>query len=108
LGFPDFLPGGGARSVGVVTSFLVETYAPAAAGIADLGARARSARTTASPAGTPVRYLRSIFVPGDEMCFHLFDARSAEAVREAIERVGLSPDRIVEAHTWYGVQECGQ
>ena len=82
-----------------MTQFLVETYAPAAAAIADIGTRARSVESAGSRA-TRVRYLRSFFVPADEMCFHLFDARSVEALRQAVERVGLSPDRIVEVRTW--------
>jgi hypothetical protein len=91
-----------------VTSFLVEIYTPAAADMADIGARTRSAGTTASGDGGPVRYLRSIFVPVDEMCFHLFQASSAEAVRQAVERVGLSADRIVEARTWSAAEEGAQ
>jgi hypothetical protein len=47
--------------------------------------------------GTPIRHLRSIFVPQDETCFHLFEAPSAEAVREAAQRARLAPQRIVEA-----------
>jgi hypothetical protein len=39
--------------------------------------------------GTPVRYLRSIFVPDDETCYLLFEAASAEAVREAAQVAGL-------------------
>jgi hypothetical protein len=39
--------------------------------------------------GTPVRYLRSIFVPDDETCYLLFEAASAEAVREAALLAGL-------------------
>jgi hypothetical protein len=89
-----------------VTSFLAETYASAAATIADIATRAGSAAEEASRAGTPVRYLRSIFVPQDEMCFHLFEAGSAVAVREVIEQAGFSPDRIVEAHLWCGVEAC--
>ena len=91
-----------------MTSFLVETYTPGAADVADVGARARSAGTTSAPLGTGVRYLRSILVPGDEMCFHLFEARSVEAVRWAIERVGLAADRIVEARTWSAAEEGAQ
>jgi hypothetical protein len=89
-----------------VTSFLAEVYAPAAARIADIATRARSAAEEASRAGTPVRYLRSIFVPQDEMCFHLLEAGSAEAVREVIGRAGFSPDRIVEAHLWCDAEAC--
>lgn len=79
-----------------MTGFLVETYTPAAAVLAEIEARAGLAAAELQQAGRPVRYVRSIFVPGDETCFHLFEAGSAEVVREASERAGLSPQRIVE------------
>ena len=47
--------------------------------------------------GNSVRYLRSILIPGDETCLHLFEADSVEQVAEAFERAGLNADRIVEA-----------
>jgi hypothetical protein len=79
-----------------VTSFLVETYAPTSTVLAEAEVRARRAAELAR-AETPVRYIRSIFVPDDEMCLHMFEAPSAEALREASDRAGLSPERIVEA-----------
>ena len=45
--------------------------------------------------GQPVRYVRSLFVPGDETCLDLFVASSAEAVGEATRRAGVSYERIV-------------
>jgi hypothetical protein len=80
-----------------VTGFLVETYTPTAAARAEIEARVRRAASQLERDATPVRYLRSIFVPEDETCFLLFEAASAEAVRRASERAGLSPQRIVEA-----------
>jgi hypothetical protein len=80
-----------------VISFLVETYAPTAITLADAETRARHAAVELAKSGTPVRYVRSIFIPGDEMCLYLFEAPSAEAVREASELAGLAPERIVEA-----------
>jgi hypothetical protein len=80
-----------------VTSFLVETYAPSAITLEEAETRARRAAVELANSGTPVRYVRSIFVPGDEMCLYLFEAPSAEAVREASERAGLVAERIVEA-----------
>ena len=65
-----------------------------------LGAAAGSAkRTTAQMAqeGTPVRYLRTTIIPGEEKCFCLFEGPSAEAVRAANERAQLPYERIVEA-----------
>ena len=47
--------------------------------------------------GTPVRYLRSIFVPEDETCFLLYEAGSADAVRQAALRAGLAFERIAAA-----------
>ena len=72
-----------------MTGFLVEVYTPAAAALAEI----RELSSVAKPA----RYVRSIVVPGDETCFHLFEAASAEVVLEASRRAGITPQRIVEA-----------
>lgn len=47
--------------------------------------------------GTPVRYRRSIAIPEDETCFHVFEGRSVEAVEEVSRRAALEYERIVEA-----------
>ena len=44
-----------------------------------------------------MRYLRSTFVPADELCFHVFMADSVEAVREVTDLASIPIDRIVEA-----------
>jgi hypothetical protein len=80
-----------------MTGFLVEAYAPATSDLVDLEARAQRAATELAEAGTEVRYVRAIFVPEDETCFHLFEAASQDAVHAASERAGLSAQRIVEA-----------
>ena len=49
--------------------------------------------------GTPVRLVRSIVVPDEETCFYLFQAQTADAVREAAARAGLRFDRVVQATT---------
>ena len=59
--------------------------------------RARIAAVQLAHEGSPVRYVRSILIPGDEMCFHVFEGPSAEAVGEASRRAALDYDRIVEA-----------
>jgi hypothetical protein len=44
-----------------------------------------------------VRYLRTIFVPQDEICFHLYEAQDADAVGEASLRAEIAYERIVRA-----------
>lgn len=62
-------------------------------------ARARLAAEQLTREGTPVRYLRSIFVPEDETCFYLYEATTADAVHEATRRAALPIDRVTEAVT---------
>ena len=80
-----------------MTRFLVEVYTPAAAEIEKVEARARCAAAESSDGETRVRYLRSIFVPADEMSFHLFEAPSVDAVRKAVQLADLEYARIAEA-----------
>jgi hypothetical protein len=44
--------------------------------------------------GTPVRFLRSIFVPEDETCFFLFEAPTAAAVRDTARRAQLGARQV--------------
>jgi hypothetical protein len=82
-----------------VPSYLVETYL--ARGQAHERAarerRARSAAAELTRGATPVSFDRSIHVPGDEICFYVFDAPSARDAADAAERGGLDPIRVVEA-----------
>lgn len=59
--------------------------------------RARAAAKELTREGTPIRFLRSIFVPSDEICFYVFEAISAEAVGAACDRAALRFERVVEA-----------
>ena len=45
--------------------------------------------------GTPVRYIRSTFVPGEARCMCLFDASSAEDVKRVNEAAQIPFTRIV-------------
>jgi hypothetical protein len=56
----------------------------------ELTARARRASDEVHREGTPVRFVRSVFVPEDDTCFYLFRAVSADAVREAATRAELT------------------
>jgi hypothetical protein len=82
-----------------MTRFLVEAYLPQqrATELPTLVRRLRAVAGELSSDGTPVRHLRSTFVPEDETCFHLFEGASAEAVREAGRRAALGFDRIMVA-----------
>lgn len=51
----------------------------------------------ATSTGRPVRYIRSTFVPGEARCMCLFEAASADAVRDVNEAAGLPFTRIVDA-----------
>jgi len=62
---------------------------------AQRAAIATSAQFTAK--GTPVRYLRSTYVPGEAHCMCLFEAATPEAVKAVNEAAGIPFTRIVEA-----------
>ena len=79
--------------------YLVELYLPRTGSdhLREAAVRARSAAEATSRDGPSVRYVRSIFVPDYEMCFHLYEAGSQEEVRDASTRAGIPFQRIVEA-----------
>jgi Protein of unknown function (DUF4242) len=77
---------------------MVEAYDPnPVASRAEVAEALRRAAADVSTAGAPVRYLRSILLPSDETCFHLFEAPSVAAVRAAAVRADVVCTRIVEA-----------
>ena len=80
--------------------FLVERYLPGLTSekLAMAAGRAKESTLRLREQGTPVEYLRSTFVPGEDKCYCLFEGPSAEAVRLANERAALPFERIVEAH----------
>ncbi len=82
-----------------MTSFLVESYLPRtrAGELSAAAGRMRQAADELATATDPVRYVRSTFVPEDEICVRVFEAASIEAVKKVLGRAGLSYDRIVEA-----------
>jgi hypothetical protein len=82
-----------------VAQFLVEAYVSAAdpIGQAETIARLQAAATELTAADLSVRYVRSIFVPDDEVCFHVFEASSADTVEQVGRRAQLTFDRVTEA-----------
>lgn len=74
--------------------YLVEAYLPASlTAIEDAREQARRA----GELGERVHYLRTTYVPGDEIVLHVFEAPSTEAVRAASALASLRHERIVEA-----------
>lgn len=73
-------------------SYFVESYA-SDSGVDEARARAR----LAGDLGPGIRYVRTTFLPGDETIFHMFEAPSLEALRDAGHRAALHYQRIVEA-----------
>ena len=82
-----------------MAGYVVEVYVARARASAldDMSARARRAAEELARAGTPVVYMRSVFLPEDETCFHFFEAPSLEAIREICSQLGLTFERIAEA-----------
>lgn len=79
--------------------YLIESYLPAlgADERAQVAARARAAADELARDGAVLRYVDAIFVPDDEMCLLVYEADSADLVREAARRAGVSCDRVLEA-----------
>ncbi len=82
-----------------MTKYLVERYLPGLTPdhLAAAAGSAKRTTETMTQEGTPVQYLRSTFIPGEEKCFCLFEGPSAEVVRTANDRAQLPYERIVEA-----------
>ena len=75
-------------------SYLVESYlADAQGAVADARERAQ----VAAELDDGVRYVRTTFLPDDEVVLHMFEAPSGDAVRRAARRASLEYERIVEA-----------
>jgi Protein of unknown function (DUF4242) len=77
--------------------FLVELYLPRMD--AAVLERARAGAELLTREGTPVHYVRSIFVPEDETCFLIYEAASPEAVRAAAGRAALRFERVLDLVT---------
>jgi hypothetical protein len=82
-----------------LANYLVETYVPGthAQDARAAGRRVRAAARKVSRGGVCVRYVRTTLVPGDETCFHVFEAASHDAVAEVCRLAGIKSPRIVPA-----------
>lgn len=82
-----------------MNEFLHECYVAAdridAASRALVRIKAMAAESTAD--GHPAHLIRSILVPRDETWFLLWEADSADTIRDVVRRAGVACDRITEA-----------
>jgi hypothetical protein len=79
--------------------FAAEVYLPREGpdGFPAVALRSRAAAREMALEGIPISYRGAVLLAEDEMCFFLFDAPSAEVVREASRRAGVPFDRVVAA-----------
>jgi hypothetical protein len=54
----------------------------------------RAAAEALARAGTPVRYLESLYVPGEEIALYLFRADRPDEVEHVLHEAGLEAERI--------------
>jgi len=90
------------RTVGrAMTEFLLEVYLPAAdaRALEKASAVARAGAEHLAAEGCRVAFLHAIYVPEDETCFYVYEADSAEAVREAARQAEMTDVRVVAAVT---------
>ena len=79
--------------------YLAETYEPCFGHEEGDGeaARLRAATGALAAEGVAVRHLGSLFLPGEETAFHLFQAEQRAAVEQALRRAGIEFERISRA-----------
>ena len=65
--------------------------------LAETVARARRATEEMRREGADVRFVRSVFIPDDETCFHVLEAGSRSEARKVGARAGIDAARVVEA-----------
>lgn len=65
-------------------------------GVPDAAKRASREADRLSLEGTVVRFIRSIFLPGDETCFLVLESASRAAIEETARRAEIRFERIVE------------
>lgn len=79
--------------------YVVERHLPNFTGeqVAAAAKSAKEATSAMTREGTPVRYLRSIFIPGEDKCYCLFEGENADSVLLANKRAELPVESISEA-----------
>ena len=82
-----------AAACAALVFYLAEFYLPGGASLVGVASRARAGARAAVLTGLDVRFVRALFVPGDENYFALYQASSAQAVTTAGALAGLIFDR---------------
>jgi hypothetical protein len=82
-------------------TYLVERYLTAAAAEALADAVVRLAGACAESGSSDVRYLHSTYLPSEDICFCVFQATSAEAVRAVNVLADFAVDRITDARLMF-------
>jgi hypothetical protein len=79
--------------------YVAEAYLPRRAEyeLGSLVERFRTAAAAVRRTGSYVRHLETVFLAGDETCFHVFEAESLAAVTTAGKRAAVAFDRVSEA-----------
>jgi hypothetical protein len=82
-------------------SYLIESYLPRTrtGELPAVVSRLRRATESLTAEGTRAHYLRTTFLPGDELCLHLLEADSAATASEASRRAAIEPARVIEAES---------
>jgi hypothetical protein len=75
-------------------NYLLELYLPRDRALDPEELASGARRAAEQDAG--VRYVRSMVLPDEELCFHVFDAVTAASVAEAGSRLGMPFERVVE------------
>jgi hypothetical protein len=82
-----------------MTRYVVELYRPSSC-VEPLRGVADRLRTSAAELGgerAAVRYVGTIFLPGDETCLHVFEAPCEADVQAVAELAAIEVDRVVPA-----------
>ncbi len=77
-------------------SYIVELIVDDPAELAAAGERARVVAEQLTREGSPLRWVRSVYVPEEQTGQLVFEATTPQAVDAAARRAGLSYQRIVE------------
>jgi len=85
----------------VASLFLVECFWPGVTRAQVEAANARARATARERAGSSLRFLGSLLVPGDEVVWFQFRAASSEEVVRTSREAKLPFDRVAEAR-WLG------